>query len=45
MEVNAQGDVEMVHGKGSVRKKFMERESQSPGVELTGGKQEGVLWG
>lgn len=29
MEVNAQGDVEMVHGKGSVRKKFMGRESQS----------------
>lgn len=43
MEVNAQGDVEMVHGEDSVRKKFMERESQNPGVELTGGKQEDVL--
>lgn len=30
-------------GKGRVRKKLMGREAQSPGVELTGGKQEGVL--
>lgn len=45
MEVNAQGDVEIVGGKGSETKKFMGRESQSPGVELTGGERKGVLWG
>lgn len=44
VEVNAPGYVEIVCGMGRVRKKFMGRESQSPGVELTGGKQEGVLW-
>lgn len=44
MEVNAPGYVEIVCGKGRVRKKFIGRESQSPGVELTGGKQERVLW-
>lgn len=45
MEVNAPGYVEIVCGKGRVRKKSMGTESQSPGVELTGGKQERVLWG
>lgn len=45
MEVNAQGDVEIVGGKGSETKKFMGRESQSPGVELTGGEQEGCIMG
>lgn len=45
MEVNAPGYVEIVCGKDRVRKKSMARQSQSPGVELTGGKQEGVLWG
>lgn len=44
MEVNAPGYVEIVCGKGRVRKKFIGKESQSPGVELAGGKQEGVFW-
>lgn len=44
MEANALGYAEILCGKGRVRKRLMGRKSQSPGVELTGGKQEGVLW-
>lgn len=37
--------MDIVCGKGRVRKKFMGRESQSPGVGLMGGKQEVRMMG
>lgn len=43
MEIKAPNYVEIMCGKGGVRKKIMGKESQSPVGELAGGKQESIL--
>lgn len=43
MEIKAPNYVEIMCGKGGVRKKIVGKESQSPVGELAGGKQESIL--